>query len=266
MGKFNGFYIFSDVDGTLLTRKYQLPDKTRDAIAYFTENGGHFALATGRGINARTKELAQQVGVNSPCILLNGAIIYDFANDEVLSIKAPDQLAAKRFLNKICSRLSNTHTISAWHPYGSEQLGIFRPYMVDYSKVSPEELNGDIIKMVIGHDKPLTEEVKSFIYESVENGLYVTSSGAEFLEIMPEGVNKGWGVERFIESLSLNRSKVITMGDYMNDYSMLSLEGIKSFCPEVSAEDVKKVCFKILCPVEDSPAAEVIKYIEDELL
>ena len=83
---------------------------------------------------------------------------------------------------------------------------------------------------------------------------------------MPEGVNKGWGVERFIESLSLDRSKVITMGDYMNDYSMLSLKGIKSFCPEVSADEVKKVCFKTLCPVEDSPAAEVIKYIEDELL
>ena len=108
--------------------------------------------------------------------------------------------------------------------------------------------------------------VKNFIYDSVENGLYVTSSGAEFLEIMPEGVNKGWGVEWFIKALSLDRCKVITMGDYMNDYSMLSLEGIKSFCPEVAADEVKKVCFKILCTVEVSTAAEVIKYIENELL
>jgi len=266
MGKFDGVYLFSDVDGTLLTRKFLLPDKTKEAIAYFTSNGGKFALSTGRGVNSRTKELAELIGVNSPCILLNGAIIYDFSSEKYLSLQMPDQNNAKKFLKKICDKLSDTHTVSAWHPYGSDQLGIYRPYMVDYKKMLPEEITEDIVKIVIGHDAPLTEEVKQFIQQSLEEDLYITSSGAEFIEIMPKGISKGWGVEWFIKTFSLDRSKVYTMGDYMNDYSMLSLDGIKSFCPQVSADAVKEICFKVLCPVEESTVAEVIAYIESEVL
>lgn len=41
-------YLFSDVDGTLITDDGIIPDKNFEAIRRFTAEGGRFSLATGR--------------------------------------------------------------------------------------------------------------------------------------------------------------------------------------------------------------------------
>ena len=75
-------HIFSDVDGTLLAG-WEPPQVNMDAVARFIQAGGKFSLATGRSI-ALAKKIALQIGANAPCILLDGAVIYDFSQEELI--------------------------------------------------------------------------------------------------------------------------------------------------------------------------------------
>ena len=44
MNKFDGYLILSDMDGTLLGDDREISQQNREAVAYFTKNGGRFAL------------------------------------------------------------------------------------------------------------------------------------------------------------------------------------------------------------------------------
>ena len=45
MKKFEGVFILSDMDGTLLNSKGEIPCENSRAVRYFMENGGMFAVA-----------------------------------------------------------------------------------------------------------------------------------------------------------------------------------------------------------------------------
>ena len=77
MSKFDGYLILSDMDGTLLGDDRQISQENREAVAYFTQNGGRFAVATGRS-KAGMEYFLQDIAINAPCVICNGAVVYDF--------------------------------------------------------------------------------------------------------------------------------------------------------------------------------------------
>ena len=90
MGKFDGVLLASDFDNTLIYTEAALrsgepvPDlspRNREALEYFMGRGGRFAVATGRAL-AAFRHYADKVPVNAPCVVCNGAAIYDFAKQE----------------------------------------------------------------------------------------------------------------------------------------------------------------------------------------
>ena len=62
-----------------------------------------------------------------------------------------------------------------------------------------------------------------------------------------------------MELFGLMTSQVVTAGDYYNDYEMLCLPGVVSYCPENSPDDIKRICRESLCSVEDGFVAELIE-------
>ena len=82
MGKFDGILLASDMDGTLLNDQREIGSATIEALNYFTQNGGRFALATGRTRPA-TAAYRPLLPCNAPGVYLNGAIICD-ADGKVL--------------------------------------------------------------------------------------------------------------------------------------------------------------------------------------
>ena len=86
MGKFDGVLLASDFDNTLLNTETarrtgaEVPEvsrRNREALEYFMAGGGRFAIATGRALAAFIK-FADQVPMNAPGIVCNGAALYDF--------------------------------------------------------------------------------------------------------------------------------------------------------------------------------------------
>ena len=89
MLKFNKVLLASDFDNTLvytqgaLERGEDIPPmsaRNREAVEYFIQNGGYFSISTGRALPAFAR-YAKDLPCNAPCVIANGAAIYDFNKD-----------------------------------------------------------------------------------------------------------------------------------------------------------------------------------------
>ena len=76
--------IASDIDGTLLDRNHRVPRRNRDAVVRAVQQGAYFALSTGRPFRWIAPVL-EQLPVRPVCVTSNGAVLYDSAEDSVMS-------------------------------------------------------------------------------------------------------------------------------------------------------------------------------------
>ena len=104
MGKFDGVLLACDFDNTLVYTEPalvagdpipSLDRKNREALEYFTAHGGHFAVATGRAL-AAFQTIAPELPINTPCVICNGAALYDFGRGEYLDYNLLDETALRR--------------------------------------------------------------------------------------------------------------------------------------------------------------------------
>ena len=75
MGKFDGWLICSDFDGTIYVDK-ALSDENCRAVKYFQDNGGRFTFASGRFTNM-FDSFRDRIEANAPIAGLNGSVIAD---------------------------------------------------------------------------------------------------------------------------------------------------------------------------------------------
>ena len=83
MGKFDGFLICSDCDGTLMNSNGQISAENAAAIRRFQQEGGRFTVATGRGA-AHIRRFSAEFVPNAPLVICNGCFVVDEQSGEVL--------------------------------------------------------------------------------------------------------------------------------------------------------------------------------------
>ena len=80
---YSKWLLISDIDGTLNTKSFKLPENNKIAIKEFVNNGGKFTLCSGRNLQSLSIHY-NKLGISTPAIFLNGAGIYDFKNNEMI--------------------------------------------------------------------------------------------------------------------------------------------------------------------------------------
>ena len=80
---YNKWLLVSDIDGTLNTKSFKLPENNKIAIKEFVNSGGNFTLCSGRNLQSLSIHY-NKLGINTPAIFLNGAGIYDFKNKKMI--------------------------------------------------------------------------------------------------------------------------------------------------------------------------------------
>lgn len=264
MKRFDGCCLFSDMDGTLVDADFKLPRRNIEAIRYFTDNGGRFAVATGRGLHPMTLELLAQLSINLPCVMLNGGLIYDVQSKKALhSHHLPFEKSKK--LAALLTERYPEQSIVVWCDSFQAQLGINKLNMLTFEERSLDSITEPVLKMVVSNDEGKQQETVQFLKENISERIYTTTSSPRFTELMPRGISKAQGIESLIAELGLCREKVIVMGDYFNDIEMLSLTGVRSFCPENAHEDIKRICERSFCHVDDGAVADAIEFLDKEL-
>ena len=82
MGKFDGYLICSDLDGTFTGGEDVIVANSK-AVKYFTDNGGKFTFITGRTASYLPEQEFFWL-INAPAGVFNGGLIYDYQNEKTL--------------------------------------------------------------------------------------------------------------------------------------------------------------------------------------
>ncbi|OPJ59112.1 Cof-type HAD-IIB family hydrolase [Clostridium oryzae] len=231
-----------DMDGTLLNKYKRVSEASKEAIKKAFDKGIHIVITTGRTY-VDAKYYSDLIGVKSPVIASNGALIKEKDRNEIIYKGV--------FKEGICPKL----------------IDILSKYNVLIMFITPEKVyyENNFVKAVMPYLQLLRIVNPKIVYENIENreqwgkvfdfeqdniikceimsknqrklseirtklnyveGIEVVSSAKHNIEINNKGVCKGKAVEVLSGFYNIDRKEIIAIGDSENDLSMLEYAGI----------------------------------------
>ncbi|MCH5206597.1 MAG: HAD-IIB family hydrolase [Oscillospiraceae bacterium] len=264
---FSRVIFMTDLDGTLFTDDKRILDKDMRAIERFRAGGGMFTVATGRGYSM-TKRAADELALDIPAVLYNGAGVYDFTGDRFLwQCEIGPQ--AREYIRRLAELFPEVVGIEVLH-----KRAVFVPYLndaerehLDMENVIPdlrpldEIPEGGWLKFVIAARPEVLDEVeKAVVREGFGQAQWVRSSPVYF-ECLPKGVDKSRGFSELIRLLKAEERFTVAAGDYNNDTAMIRKADLG--CSVASALDsVKAAADLVVCDNNSGAISEIIDYIE----
>ena len=272
MGKFDGFLMCSDVDGTLTNSKGEISKENLEAIKYFQKNGGKFTISTGR-FPEYIKNYFKVFSPNCPAVVANGGILYDYINDKIIKSESllEDLIDLIEFfwynmpqVNQIGFSDENECTFNLVKDKNAFLDNYFKNVIeiksLDWLKNIYNENKHNITRMffIMSEDKLMESYAK--LKSKFSDKFELFPSWKEGIECMPFGINKGKMVLELKKYLG-DIHTTVCVGDYDNDISMLKIADI-SYAVENAPQRVKDYATKI-APEHNQSA---IKYIINNLL
>lgn len=265
--KFEGYLLVTDMDGTLLDHKGKISKKNHEAILSFMEQGGLFTVATGR-MTPSARNVIQHLNLNFPAILYNGCKIYDYATNHTLHHA---YLEEER--KKVIALLKEKEPYLGIEIYIDENVYIYKSCKYSYRfsrkgydvfyQIKPEVWKRNWTKVLLIGEQEEIDRLEEVFYEQYDQGC-VIRSGARYLEIVPENSTKGAALEYLINRYDIDPSKVVAVGDNMNDIDLLQ-KAAYGFCVANGADRLRKSA-KYFAPSHHEDAISyVIKWIENML-
>ncbi|MFE8697782.1 Cof-type HAD-IIB family hydrolase [Cytobacillus sp. FJAT-53684] len=274
-----------DMDGTLLTATQQITAENRAAIRRAQSQGIEVIIATGRSYTEASFVL-DAAGLTCPMICANGAEIRSISK-EIVAAHSLEKPIAKQvaFIFEKQSLYFEVYTNKGTYTLDEDKAVSI---MVDiFLSANPE---ADVNKVVKAAEKRVTEglvhKVESYdllfhddehqIYKllafSFEHGilteakkglvklegLAISSSGEENLEITSVNAQKGIALEKFVQANGMELKDTMAIGDNYNDLSMFKRAGL-SVAMGNADETIKAQCDKVTLTNEESGVAKAIE-------
>ena len=235
---------------------------------YFIQNGGYFSISTGRALPAFAR-YAKDLPCNAPCVIANGAAIYDFNKDcyvETAFLDADiydhvDALLA-RFPGLCFEIYHDDRRIHVLHPndYTHNHEHLTRAKTEEVKDF--REVDLPIIKLLFEEEKPLLEQVRDFIVSRDWGKRYeLIFSSDHLLELTRRGATKGGMILKLAKLLGVARKDIYCIGDHNNDIPMLEVSEI-GFAPENAIPEVKEWGAHIVCHCKDGALADVVEILD----
>ncbi len=277
MPKFDKVLLASDFDNTLvytegaLARGEDVPpmsERNREAIEYFIQNGGYFSISTGRALPAFVR-YAKDLPCNVPCVIANGAGIYDFSKNcyvetAFLDVDIYDHVDAllARFPGLCFEVYHDDRRIHVLHPneFTRNHEHLTRAKTVEVKDF--REVDLPVIKLLFEEEKPLLLGVRDFITSQEWGKRYeLIFSSDHLLELTRRGATKGGMILKLAKLLGVARKDIYCIGDHNNDIPMLEVSEI-GFAPENAIPEVKAWGAHIVCHCKDGALADVVEILD----
>ena len=277
MGKFNGVLLASDFDNTILNTERPrrtgcpVPPISRrnvEALRYFMDNGGRFAVATGRALPA-FRLSALQVPMHAPAVVCNGAALYDFQAEAYLdtmelpeSIRSQGQSVLDRFPFAAVEAYHMDNVIHAVRPNVFTRQHQHVTHAGVEAVESLLEVPMPLVKIMF-EDEPqdllaLWDYVRR---QSWAADYEIFFSDKSLLEVTRKGASKGAMVARLAERLGISKEHIYCAGDENNDISMLTMAA-QGFAPANCVENVKNCGATVVADCDHDTLAEIIAILD----
>lgn len=277
MGKFDGVLLASDFDNTLLYTEDALRSgapvpsllkRDREALEYFMDQGGRFAIATGRALAAFI-HYADAVPMNAPGVVCNGAALFDFAKGEYLetamlnaAARERGQAVLDRFPDVAVEAYHIDNVIHAVHinDICRQHEHITKAALTE----SPSLLDVPLPlgKLLFEAEHETLEEVLAYLVEQGWDRDYeLIFSVSHLLEMTIRGANKGGMVRRLAARLGISMEHVYCAGDEANDISMLAAAA-EGFAPANCSAAVRACGATVVADAREGAVAEIIEILD----
>ncbi len=229
--------IISDMDGTLLNDQKQVSEYTKKAIHKLESHGAKFTLATGR-IYPAAKSYAQELGIVTPLICCNGAVIVDPVTDEVLYGRPLSKEVGLKVI-EICEAYGVYYHLYDKNTIYSNRMEKSIAYYAEFTKSLPEscQIRTEIIESASEvFDKTEIYKIGAY-YDNSERAMDMRkalekipgTSGFKSLEtmfdVLMKDTNKGTALKHLCSLLGVEINEVVAFGDNENDLEMLQTAG-----------------------------------------
>lgn len=260
--------IVTDLDGTLLAGKSNLPEKNIEALKRTMEAGAKVVIASGRMIES-TVPIARKIGVNAPMVVMNGAMVYDLQEDRILSGVTIAKDTARKILAEIEARGCYVqafpgrnyymHRANEWTKYYSEKIGVTG---VETGIPLSEWLQTDVYKLLCLGEKDALDELAQELAPIFPEACFV-KSGETHLEIIAQGVDKATGLRYISEMTGISAGEMIAFGDEANDLPILKFAAT-GYAMENCADSVRSEMRSFAPKNTESGVAKIVNLYLDE--
>ncbi len=220
-----------DLDGTLLTDDLEVKPETIEAVQQAVEAGTVVTIATGRML-ASAKQFAEKLKIDVPIITYQGAIIQDLRTQKVIYERFISPEIAKKIVAFANETKIHLQVYQDDRLYGAVE----NETLVNYAKNTkvPYTVEPDLFKLAekgftkaIFIDEPhvlegLAEELATLLGETT----HITKSTPRFLELTHPEANKGKALSYLAETLGIDQSATIGIGDNFNDKELIATAGL----------------------------------------
>ena len=230
--------LITDVDGSLLP--FGQTELSPQIVAFFHElqkNGVLVTMATGKPF-ARTLPLAKTLGITTPLICANGALIKDPITQKTLfrepiaekTVREVIQLLAK---DSRCQLYPETDEAlffveNPTIPEGEwrhNRPGWTRPTAYNPAADLAVAMPGMPHKIAVSTSPADRDTVETLIRSHFETTLNIFHPKPDIIDLTPKNVDKGTAARWLMEYLHIDQKDVTALGDEVNDLPLFEAVG-----------------------------------------
>ncbi|WP_182200052.1 Cof-type HAD-IIB family hydrolase [Paraliobacillus salinarum] len=232
----NRHLIALDLDGTLLTDKKVISEKTKRTVLQAMKEGHIVVIATGRPHRASI-DYYHELGLETPMVNFNGALIHHPTDTKWKALHSPLPVRTAKAIIQTCYDLGVKNVMAEVSDdvyldrYDEELMEILftdkeeSPITIGSLK---NQLNVDPTSLLIhpheSHITTLRERLDTEHSTVIEHRKW----GAPWnvIEVVRKGMNKSVGLKRIAHYYHIPQENVIAFGDEDNDLEMIEYAGV----------------------------------------
>ena len=269
----------SDLDGTLLNRDSVVSPHSIEKINTLLQKGMLFTVATAR-TPATVVPLLQQLNLNIPAILMNGAVLYDIQRQRYIRSNGFTDNSALRYI----SLLEKRELVPFVYRIAHNKLQVFhKPLANDMQREFKRQRENTPYKdfiLTTDYQKELLDNPPLFLlvidrFDKLQTAAAEISRAGKCsifcyrdiidpeygnLEIYPKGVSKAATAQEIITRL--NPWEVVVFGDNLNDLPLFRVAD-RRYAPENAIDEIKQQATAIIA---DNDHDGVARFLCDDYL
>lgn len=258
--------IASDMDGTLLDERSQVPPETYDLIRALRDRGVRFAVSSGRRYDTLCEFFAPVMD-QMDFVASNGAQVY--VDGRLVDREVFSHAAIQR-LEEVVRQFDCLHLVL---------FDRVSSFLFDDTEVYEREIDKDLPRACRVYETPGPEVniLKASIYcddhdktmdmayalgRELADRFVFAPSGSKWIDVMQVGVTKATGIRQVMRAHGVAAEEVMAFGDAMNDYEILRMVGVP--CAMGNARyAIKQICSRVIASnVEHGVQREMRRLLE----
>lgn len=257
--------IASDMDGTLLTSDKRLPRDFAQVVRALHRQGVSFCIASGRQYASLRRDMEELVP-ELIFIAENGALIMELDKqlfiDPLDACDLPRIVRAAKELDRVYPVICRSDCALVDRSASEAFIAELRMYYEQTFVV--DDLAGassgfhDVCKVAFYDAGDAAAHALPVLQERLGDHHAVILSGANWVDVMKPGVNKGRAMKMLQQLKALSPDQCMAFGDYLNDLELLE-SVTQSYAMENALPELKRIARHIAPSNDENGVLRVVK-------